>query len=217
MNENCHELKMLLKSIIQIPEIPIELLSKYYIRIYTSQCFYKKINEDLRKSNKDSYLPYLITLYKAVKLKSLPLNSNNILYKFFLLSKIEVHQISHYLLSKKPGLPGCIVFSKTFISFYKDLNFLNGKINSIGNDVLDEYELVLFKLETDDSLGRFYYSIAIDMEKFSYFPEEQEILFLPFSSFGIESINVIYYNNKKISLIKLSYLDKFKKLFKIKK
>ena len=217
MNENCNELKMLLNSIIQIPEIPIELLSKYYVRIYTSQCFYKKINEDLRNTNKDSYLPYLITLFKAIKLKSLPLNSNNILYKFILLSKMEIHMISHCLLSKKPGLPGCIVFSKTFISFYKDLNFLNGKINSIENNILDKYELVLFKLEKDDSLERYYSSIPIDMEKFSYFPEEKEVLFFPFTSFGIESINVINYNNKKIYLIKLSYLDKFKKLFKINK
>ena len=40
--------------------IPIEILCKYYARIYTVESnFYKDINEDLRMNNKDKYLPYI--------------------------------------------------------------------------------------------------------------------------------------------------------------
>ena len=62
--------------------IPIEILCKYYARIFTVESnFYKDINKDLRMNNKDKYLPYIKTFYEGVKLKSLPLANNNIFKK----------------------------------------------------------------------------------------------------------------------------------------
>ena len=66
--------------------IPVEILCKYYARLYTAESsFYKILNSDLKMNNKDKYLylPYIKTFYDGVKLKSLPLASNNILYKKF--------------------------------------------------------------------------------------------------------------------------------------
>ena len=68
---------------INISSIPYELLSKYYIRIYTDEDsqFYKNINKDLRENNKKRYLAYISVLNEGVKLEALPLASDKILYR----------------------------------------------------------------------------------------------------------------------------------------
>ena len=75
-------IKLLLNNIKSIPNIPIELLSKYYSRIYTIESnFYRDLNKDLRNNKKDRYLPFIKVLYDGVKLGSLSLASNNTLYR----------------------------------------------------------------------------------------------------------------------------------------
>ena len=75
-------LKKLLGSIKSMINVPIELLSKYYARLYTIESdFYRNINKDLGLNKKEKYLPFIKTLYEGVKLKSLSLASNNILYR----------------------------------------------------------------------------------------------------------------------------------------
>ena len=75
---NCSQTKNLLKSIENIQNIPIELLSKYYARLYTSESddgnsFYSDINKDLRENKRDNYLSFIKILYEGIKTKSLPL------------------------------------------------------------------------------------------------------------------------------------------------
>jgi len=67
------EVKNLIKPIKCMPIIPIELLSKYFIRIYTkeSSYFYRDINQDLRNNKKDMYLPFIKVLYEGIKLQAL--------------------------------------------------------------------------------------------------------------------------------------------------
>ena len=56
-SKNSKSLEILLNSIYSIPEIPFELLCKYYIRIYTSKSnFYIDLNRNLREGKKDLYL-----------------------------------------------------------------------------------------------------------------------------------------------------------------
>ena len=74
--------KNLLEQILMMKNIPIQILTKYYARLYTlNSNFYKDLNKDLRMNNKDKYLSYIKTFYEGVKLKSLPLANNNILYR----------------------------------------------------------------------------------------------------------------------------------------
>ena len=76
------QIKKLLGSIISLPKIPIEILSKYYAKLYTAESdFYKNINKHLGLNKVEKYLPYIKTLYEGVKLKSLPLVNKNILYR----------------------------------------------------------------------------------------------------------------------------------------
>ena len=86
------KVKNLLGSIKSLSDIPIEILSKYYARLFTAESdFYKNINKDLGLNKKEKYLQYIKTLYEGVKLKSLPLASDNILYRGAKISKDEIN------------------------------------------------------------------------------------------------------------------------------
>ena len=72
-SSNNDKLKELLGPINSVSNIPIEILSKYYARLYTADSdFYKEINKELTTDNKNKFLPYIKILYEGVKLKSLP-------------------------------------------------------------------------------------------------------------------------------------------------
>ena len=95
------EIKYLLAQIKSLQDIPIELLSKYYIRAYTLESnFYKDINADLGLNKKEKHLSFFKTLYEGTKLKSLPLASNNILYRGSLILNDEIKKIKNYLEKK---------------------------------------------------------------------------------------------------------------------
>ena len=78
---NYISIKRLLESI-NIKGIPSELLSKYYLRIYTDEKskFYNNLNKDLRENKKENYLPYIKVIYEGLYTKALPLSSNNNLF-----------------------------------------------------------------------------------------------------------------------------------------
>ena len=204
------EIKELLGSIASINNIPIEILSRYYSRLYTADSsFYKNINKDLGLNKKDQYLPFIKILYEGIKLKSFPLSNNNTLYRGAKLSNEEIKKIKNYLNKKIEGLPSSIVFSKSFLSFTKDINvaeqFLKDENSSNKN-----MSKVLFILEKDDNFG-YNLSTHADIEKISFYPNEKEVLFFPFSSFEINNINEINMGNEKLYEIKLSYLGKYLK------
>ena len=203
------EINNLLKSILNIPDIPLELLSKYYTRLYTIQSqFYYDINKELRENKKDNYLSFIKILYEGIKLKSLPLASNNILYRGSKISNNEINLIKKYLKEKIKDLPGAIVFSKSFLSFTKDKNIANGFLNLKNNN--NNLSKVLYIIEKDDKID---YSLSThsDIEDISFYGYEKEVLFFPFSSFEIKDIKESTYNNEKIYEIKLLYLGKYLK------
>ena len=86
-SQKSSDIKKLLEAIISLKDIPIELLSKYYTRIYTmGSDFYRDMNRDLGTNKKENHLLFIKTLYEGTKLKVL---SNKI-----------------------KDLPGAIVYSK---------------------------------------------------------------------------------------------------------
>ena len=203
------ELKELLGSIISMSNIPIEILSRYYSRLYTADSsFHRNINKDLGLNKKDKYLSFIKILYEGVKLKSLPLSNNNILYRGSKISNEEINTIKNYLENKIEGLPSSIVFSKSFLSFSKDKNIAEKFLKDENKN--KNISKVLFILEKDDNIG---YNLSThgDIEKISFYPNEKEVLFFPFSSFEIKNIKEINIKNEKIYEIKLLYLGKYLK------
>ena len=154
-------------------------------------------------------MPFIKILYEGVKLQSLSIGSQNTLYRGSILSNKEILKIQKYLNNKIKDLPGAIVFSKTFLSFSKDEKIAKNFLNSSQIKGLSK---VLFILEKDESLDNSL-STHSDIENISFFPEEKEVLFFPFSSFEIKGIKETNYNNEKIYEIKLLYLGKYIKEF----
>ena len=212
-SNKCKRLKKLLSFIRNMTDIPIELISKYYARIYSFESddhctnFYSDLNKDLRNNKAEKYLPYIKVLYEGVKLKALSLASNKILYRGTLIFNNEIDLIKKYLNTKKDYLPGAIVFSKTFLSFTKK--------KEVANDFLDKHKNIksnlskaLFILEKDNNIN---YSLSThaDIDKLSPYDEE-EVLFFPFSTFEIKEINKsINKEKEEIYIINLLYLGKY--------
>ena len=206
-NENVENL---LNPIRYISDIPMEILSKYYARLYTAQSdFYNNINKELGQNKVDKYLPFIKTLYEGVKLKSLPLSNDKLLYRGGKISHKEIEDIKKYMKDKIQGLPSSIVFSKSFLSFSKDKTVAN-EFLSHDNDNINLCK-VLFVLEKDDNI-EYNLSTHADIEKLSFFPGEREVLFFPFSSFEIKDIKeTTIIGNERGYEIRLLYLGKYLK------
>ena len=206
-NENINNL---FKSIKSIPDIPIELLSRLYARLYTIDSdFYKDLNRDLKDNKKENYLSYIKVLYEGVKLKALPLfNQDNLLYRGSKIANIEIKSLKEYISKKIEGLPGAIVFSESFLSFSKIRRKAEEFLEEKKND--NEYTKVLYIIEKDDNID---YSLSThaDIEDFSKYPEEREVLFFPFSSFEIKEIIDSEFEKETLYIIKLLYLGKYLK------
>ena len=204
-----NDIEELLSEIKSIPNIPLELLSKYYARIYTADSnFYNDINKDLRNNKKDNYLSFIKVLYEGVKLKSLKLASKKELYRGSKISSDEINIINNYLNKKISNLPGAIVFSKSFLSFTKDRNIASKYLN-FKNENNNLFK-VLYILEKDDNID---YNLSThgDIENLSCFPNEKEVLFFPFSTFEIKDIKEIKIEDEIRYEIKLLYLGKYLK------
>jgi len=211
-SEENNELKILLDSIKSFENIPTEILSKYYARIYTADSsFHKNINNDLGLNKKEKYLSFIKTLYEGVKLKSLPLASKKYrsLYRGSKIRNEEVTKIKSYLNKKNNNLPRVIAFSKSFLSFSKDKKIAERFLSKENKDK-NLISKVLYILEKDDNIG-YNLSTHADIEDISFFTEEQEVLFFPFSSFEIKEIKEIIIGKEKGYEIKLLYLGKYLK------
>ena len=208
-SENNIQIKELLGSMKSMSNIPLEILSKYYARLYTANSnFHKDLNTDLRLNKIDKFLFFIKTLYEGVKVKSLPLATDNVLYRGSVITYSEINKIKDYIKNKKEGLPSSIVFSKSFLSFSKDEKQAEIFLEKAEKD--NNLSKVLFKLEKDNNIG---YSLSThgDIENISFYPKEREVLFFPFSSFEIKEIKEINIGKEKAYEIKLLYLGKYLK------
>ena len=206
-------IKQLLGSIYSIPNIPIEILSKYYARTYTFESgFYKTMNKDLLNNEINNYEQYIKTLYEGVKLKALPLASNKKLYRGGKIPTSEAQKIKKELEKPKTDIPKIIAFSKSFLSFSKERKQTETFMNK---PPPENYSKVLYIVEKDDSIG---YDLSThgDIENISIYPHEKEVLFFPFSAFEISDLEEIYSekDNETRYEIRLLYLGKYLKKIK---
>ena len=197
-----------LDSIIYIKNIPIEILSKYYARLYTEESkasFYKNINNELRSGKIEKNLPFIKTLYEGIKSKSLPLSNENVLYRASIISLDEIKKIEECF--EKKDLISLIVFSKTFLSFgnknVAEMFLKHSKIYNANKNIFQ----ALFIIEKDDK-NNYDYCTYCDLEGISFY-KEKEILFLPFSAFKIKDLKQSYKEGDIIYEIRLTYIGKY--------
>ena len=111
-------LSHLINQIKYLDYIPLELLSKYFLRIYTEESeFYKDLNMNLRQNKLLYYSPYITVLYEGIKLKYLPVKSHNILYRSTHISNDEFQLLLNKLNNKKENIITNKIVSKAFMTF----------------------------------------------------------------------------------------------------
>ena len=187
-------------------DIPLHLLSKYFLRLYTQEnpSFYKDLNKDLTNNKFDEYLPFIFLLYDALNKGYVKSYKEDWLYRIGILSKNEFEDMMNvYDAGKNSKSSKAFFYSKEFLSFSKDKNkpfeFLKNS-----KDCVSIYFKVQ-KPEIDD-----FYVTNIDCESFSAFTKEREALFLPLSCFEITKISEEkIYNGYKYTEVELHYLDKY--------
>ena len=191
-----------------LKSIPLEIICKYWTRVYTIESkFYREINNKLMKSDIELYDIYIRTLYFGLDSNSLFSNVNDKLYRGSLINDEEIEKIIN---SKNQKV---MVFCKAFLSFSNKqnvaINFLRMNTKNKGSSYVF-YELnPIDKNEIDN------YNISnIIVKDYSIIQNENEILFLPGSSFEIKDIqknvNIDGIDTCKITL---GYIGKFNEDF----
>ena len=199
---------ILLYPIAKYQNIPVELISKYYIRMYTIEGdFYKimkqnSLEEDNKKNqNNYIYLPYIKTLYAGLEKEALK-TYNGKLYRAQILSDEQIKELEKIEKSKEKNLPMAIIFSKAYLSFTKDIN--------IAEDFYKKGKNVMLTIESSNE--NYNLHTHADIEKLSVF-YEKEVLFFPFSAFAIKDFYKDSTGKHKYEL-KLEYLGKYEEKFK---
>ena len=197
------ELNKLIKYLDFFKYVPFEILSKYWARFYTIESdFYKILNNNLMKSKLSfNYKTFIKVLYKGVEVNSLKSYEGKFLYRGSIINKNELEKIKKF--NNDGKLSNIVVFSKAFLSFSENENealkfYGNSDNNKIG---------CLYILENNNIN---LHENNANIQYFSKFPKEKEIIFFPGSSFIIKSIKEI--NNNKIEII-LNYNGKFKEKY----
>ena len=217
----------LFRPICLLNDIPLEIISKVYLRAYTmGGAFYRYLNLYLMENNNnaDNFSLYIKIMYKVLEKNIYKLNSKQELYRSTLINKREMDALESYIKEKqnknnnRNSLPVKYVYSKAFLSFSKSQNRALKFFKKSRNE---NYINVLFYIKGDDINFEQTLSshIDLDINNLSYYPEEEEVLFLPFSCFTIEKIEdkifkKIDYNELKddiqTKLITINYLGKYR-------
>ena len=171
------------------------------------------INNNLMKLKNKDYNTFIQVLYKG--LKEFEYNKNDILYRGTNISNEEIDIMINFYQNRKINEknniinnndfnPSYLIYSRAYISFSKDKNKSLRFIKNIPNT-----KKILFLLQNDSKnkilSNAYLYNI-------SAIPNEEEILFFPFSSFIIDQIE----EKENIYYINLIYLGMYENIIKEK-
>ena len=225
------KLGKLFRPICILNDIPIEIISKIYLRTYTmGGAFYRYLNLYLMENNNkaDKFSLYIKIMYKVLEKKIYKSETKQDLYRSSLVNKKEIDALESYIKEKqneikeRNSLPLKYVYSKAFLSFSKSLNIA---LKFFKKSKSDNYINVLFYIKGEDINFEQTLSshIDLDINDLSYYPEEKEVLFLPFSCFTIEKIEDKIFskldyedldNDIQTKLITINYLGKYREEIK---
>ena len=193
-----------------VKNIPIEILSKFWIRAYTANSnFYKKMNEKLMENDVKEYMSYIQVLYEGIKKKSLEAKCNTKLYRGAILSKKEYIQLNKFITEKPKDLPGVIVYGRSFFSFTDDVNIAIKFKEKRKKEINNEQICGIFIIE--NPINKNFCNSCAFIKNYSYYKKESETLFFPFSCFEIINMKIV---NENEFVITLNYLGKYADLFK---
>ena len=181
-----------------VKNIPLEIATKFWIRYYTSESsFYPYMNTQLMKNKPENYEIFIKAMYKGIEKKYLQSEYNVRLYRCQLIAKAEIDILETNLI---------LVYSRAFLSFSKDknraINFLKN-----GNNHLIPVMFIVNTINLEEA-----FSSNAEVEQYSIYSTEKEVLFFPFSSFIVdEKIKTQIINGIETKIIYLNYLGKYRK------
>jgi surface protein len=200
---NNQELFELIEQLITYQKIPLSILIKYWIRAYTIESpFYKEMNFTLMKKINNDFDIFIKTLYQGLKTKKIKSFIDGILYRGSKINLDEIKSIRNSLKNKNKDIPGCICFSKSFLSTSLDKN---QAFNFMNKELKDNERKVLYIIQKKEELDEEFIT-NMDVQEYSKYKGEKEILFLPYSCFEIIDIKEIGGHYE----INLSYIGKYK-------
>ena len=210
-SEKHDEYKKLLSHIIDIPDIPIELLSKYYARFYTVEGqFYGNMKRDLLDDDKKKmnfYIPFIKTMYLGVEKGGLKKYFKGELYSGQKIGEEEIRKLYKYKDDRIAGLPISTLFSRGFISFSIKREVAEGFLSE--KDVYGNPKKNTLLIIANPQKANEIYAQA-DIQSLSVYEDrEAEVLFFPFAIFGIE--NFYKDEKKRYNIALLNYMGKIDK------
>ena len=190
-------------------DTPIELIIKYWLKLYSYSTFANIINQNLQEKLENKFSLFTQLLYFGLKEKMIEPHLDDKLYRGGIISKEELNKIKNFK-NNLNDLPNIICYTKTFITFSLDEKIAFEFLNNNKNNVKFNEELVFFEIDKEDNI---IYSDNItntNIQNISLFPEKKEILFFPYSCFEVSEISNINILNDEYIHIKLKYLGKYK-------
>ena len=179
------EAKKLISQLENIPEMPIEIICKYWAKIYTLEKgkFYAVLNHGLREKKFKLFLPFVKMMYEGVKKKVFTSIKDEVLYSGGLISKKELQELRNNLNNiNNNDLPKIIYYFKSFKSFSKSRQIAESFMKNLTEDTT----FVFFVVDKNNIEEEFISNAYI--KEFSKFEYEDEVLFFPFSSFEVDKL-----------------------------
>ena len=202
------EIKNLVIPLLTTENIPNNIIAKFWGRIYTIESpFYRNLNNGLMKLENENYNEYIQMLYAG--LKEFEYKENDELYRGANISETEINNILNYYKNRNENNENqnknlYLIYSRAFLSFSKKKNISLNYLKDI-----EKTKKILFQIKNNSknkTLSNAY------LYKISAFPNEDEVLFFPFSAFIIESI----INKDNIFYINLAYIGIYEEKIKSK-
>ena len=204
-NENIIPLGFIFSQLNEAGNIPMSILSKFLIRAYSTHInFSLKMNQELLNKHFNDYLPIIQILYKSVYKCYLNFEYSHKLYKCFIDKKNNLETLFNNFNQKKSKFPKAILYGYSFFSFYYDESLFDNMISNFKKKNSNDEVIIKLILEGTQNLRNVSNNTIINKE-LSYFEDEKEILFFPFSCFEIKKIDK---NNEKQYTIILNYLSR---------
>ena len=214
------DIKKLIYPLVYLSEIPIEILVKFWLRIYTLETgFYSNMNCKLMKLKGKEFNTYIKLIYFALNEKYLKNRCDICFYRGDILRDEELNTIIDK--SKSDSIKDKLIYSRKFLSFSssKDVAEIFIKNKYIQNK--NKLNYILFKINPYEGNIDEAKCYNIEMKNYSIFKNEEEYLFLPYSPFIIDSAETynISLNNDNdtnifVNIINLSYIGTYKDIIK---
>ena len=206
--------KKLISQLENMAEMPIEIICKYWAKIYTLESgkFYSILNNGLREKKFKLFLPFIKMMYEGVNKKALNSISDEELYSGGLISNLELEKLRNNLKeNNNNNLPKLIYYFKSFKSFSKLKEKAEYFMQKAQKHKDENSTLIIFIITNNNFKEEFVSNAYI--KEFSQFPKEEEVLFFPFSSFEVIKIED---ENDHVNIY-LNYLGKYKSYIDQKK